>query len=256
MRSFVHTLPDPYATRRFRGDRDGDTDIGLVEARIDWPDPADPSLSFTLPAFAEGSGRFGRLGFASLLDVSTAADQLGVLIGQRQMQPLEIKGLTVHAPGERIGVFTVPEISWEPVINHPSSPPPAPIDPPHDGGASTFQVPTVHLAPISPAPLLVQLLDAIEDGSEARARITLPFGIEARIENSVGATFALNRPEFPDDLKGALQVRMQPANPASMSATFKGLARTMGDPQNGYGARILGGVPAALDPADSSIRIS
>ena len=208
LRSLVHTLPDPYAARRFRGDREGDVDIGVISSRVAWTHPNTPELAFSIPESVDGGGRRGRLTFATLLDVSSAADQLGVFVGPRsQGQPLVVHGLTVHAPGNRVGVFTVPEISWEPVYNHPSSPPPAPIAPPHDGGPSTFTVPTVHLVPVAPAPMLADLLAGIENGGEVDSRITLPFGIEARIRDSVGATFALNQPLFPDDMAGALQVR-------------------------------------------------
>ncbi len=69
--------------------------------------------------------------FFSLLDVSTAADWMGVNVGYLDEQfiferrfevvtdqnPLSADGMDVVATGRLVRLFTVPQISWEPVLN-------------------------------------------------------------------------------------------------------------------------------------------
>ncbi len=70
----------------------------------------------------------------ALLDVSTNADLLGIsfnVFGSDRMEmvrtfgvaanssafPLQVEGMDVVSPGNNVRAFTVPEISWEPVLN-------------------------------------------------------------------------------------------------------------------------------------------
>jgi len=97
----------------------------------------------------------------ALLDVSTNADLLGVSFGsfgnQRMAMmktmlpagtgfPLQVKGMEVVSQGMNARAFTVPQISWEPVIN--LTPPPDPSTPPNPFDPSPKSINDPRSAPI------------------------------------------------------------------------------------------------------------
>jgi hypothetical protein len=149
----------------------------------------------------------------ALLDVSTNADLLGVSFGslgsaRMAMQttllpaetgfPLQVKGMEVVSRGVNVRAFTVPQISWEPVINltppAPSLPdpfnptPPTIKDPPFgpnyypdDGGPTRLinnSADQVALAPIPLSDFLVENF-ADKENFAALSLFTLPFGMRA-----------------------------------------------------------------------------
>lgn len=164
----------------------------------------------------------------ALLDVSSKANQMGVAFsftnnalqqlvarkydiniqneGNVQVFPIQISGLDVVSPGRNVQAFTVPQISWEPVLNttppqclpgawvpsslnpdvlEPASPP---FDPPigwnyyqNDGFATrigNLSKKPVALSPIPIAKYLVHTFQSREDG-KTYAWFNLPFGMVA-----------------------------------------------------------------------------
>ena len=183
----------------------------------------------------------------ALLDVSTNADLFGVsfnwLAGRDQLVrthvpaaggsafPVQIQGMDVVSQGRNAKVFTVPLISWEPLIN--LSQPRVPGDPPaglnyypNDGGPTQILNNSDDSVTLAPLPLTGFVLDRFEqDDAEfaAVALMTLPFGLKAlallqdpyratdangAIETRDGADVVLNAEEFDDDMKGGLQLQL------------------------------------------------
>ena len=183
----------------------------------------------------------------ALLDVSSNADLLGVSFGlassrlnaSRATQlptsspgnvALQVKGMDVVSSGENVHLFTVPQVSWEPVIN--LTPPAIPGDPPFgpnyyadDGDATRVlnnSVRTVALAPVR----LTEFITRGLDGSpkfHATALFTLPFGMKsiASLEQQYGST-AGTRPgtsvnsdlvSFPDEVTSALHLELNAGAP-------------------------------------------
>ncbi len=184
----------------------------------------------------------------ALLDVSSNANQFGVSFasfGREKLAlmrthavapvnndavtnlqfPIQVKGMDVVSPGLFAKVFTVPQISWEPVVNltdplkiNPTNPalePPfGPNYYPNDGGPTRIFNNSVQLVPLSPIPLTNFIIDrfANEKGNITTSLFTLPFGMKAiavlnkdidpkppMIEN--------NSYKFPNDLQGGIQLQ-------------------------------------------------
>lgn len=207
--------------------------------------------------------RFGNEQFA-LLDVSSNADQMGVSfawfnpreVDEREQvfhkvyggngnapaltsaYPLQVRDLDLTAESRFVRAFTVPQISWEPLVN--LTAPAIGGDPPvgfnlypDDGGPTRLFNDSVELVPIAPIPvteLLVQDFKERQTGFTG-ALFTLPFGLRAFAEFSRknqftpalgGARLRFNRPEYAGDVKGGLQLRADaPRHPAE-SPIFKG----------------------------------
>ncbi|MEE8583867.1 MAG: hypothetical protein V3T83_03345, partial [Acidobacteriota bacterium] len=143
----------------------------------------------------------------ALLDVSTNADLFGVsfnLYGGRNKVitthvpvatsgvpfPIRVKGMDVISQGHNVKAFTVPQISWEPVINL-SQPQLTPGDPPagfnyypNDGGPMQIlnnSEDTVALAPLPLTDFLVGNFVENPDTFAALTVMTLPFGLKALV---------------------------------------------------------------------------
>ena len=184
----------------------------------------------------------------ALLDVSTNADLYGVsfdwLAGREQLVrthvpvsqggaalPVQIEGMDVVSQGRNVKVFTLPIISWEPLIN--LSQPFVPGDPPsgvnyypNDGGPTQILNNGDHTVALAPLPLADYLIDRFEHNEKdfaAYALMTLPFGLKALAllqdpytytnEHGVvtirkGAELLLNAEEFGDVMKGGLQLQL------------------------------------------------
>jgi hypothetical protein len=220
--SIVATLPDPYAASipaSALAQRGGTQ--GPLSAAITWTSDSSAQLAFTYQQ--PGGNVFSSL--PALLDVSSNADQWGVKSTSDAPSRLSISQLTLQAPGAVMGIFTVAEISWEPMAADPSSPPPpGSLDPPDDGGPSTLSVQTVQLVPVAPAPLAPIFVQSAAAGASTHVTLTLPFGITARISDLKGATIALNQPQFPGSLTGGIQIKLLPPSPDNPMATFDGNA--------------------------------
>ena len=237
--------------------------------------------------------RFGNEQFA-LLDVSSNADQMGVSFAWFNPQqvnesdqvfnkvfggeapastspyPLQVRELDLTAESRFVRAFTVPQISWEPLINLPNpNVPPAAGDPPvgfnlypDDGGPTRLFNDSVEPVPIAPIPVtefLVQDFAARQKGFTG-ALFTLPFGLRAFAEFSrrnvfdkslPGAKLAFNRPEYDGDVKGGLQLRADapvfPGESPTESPIFRGSTLQLDNVRN------LNGSPANAGTLGESV---
>jgi hypothetical protein len=226
------------------------------------------SMRSTEDPWREHFGAFEREEFA-LLDVSSNADQMGVsfawfnpaplderdlafyqVFGVKEAEdplasapgfPLQVKDLDLTAQGRFVRAFTVPQFSWEPLINLtepalPGQDPPAGFDLfPNDGGPTRLFTDSVELVPIAPIPVMEFLAKDFrerEDGFTG-ALFTLPFGLHAFAEFSRrnqftnepqgAAALQFNAPEYGQgDLIGGLQLRVDAPEHPPESAIFKG----------------------------------
>lgn len=181
--------------------------------------------------------RFQHRHFFSLLDVSTAADWMGVDLGfideafffersfdvRTDQNPLSADGMDVVASGHFVRLFTVPQISWEPVIN---TTPPFNINNDPPAGVLTFQddgPPTLigntgrEAVPIAPLPLAFYIGEKYrtDNNFKAWSFFTLPFGMLGiarydqkgmNIGNPPGATIEVLQHQFEGGAKTALQI--------------------------------------------------
>ena len=207
-------------------------------------------------------GVFGEDCF-SLLDVSTNADLMGVSYGE-SLLPLQdiiaitnhvgdsntdanldpvyytIEGMDLKASGQFVKTFTVPQISWEPVINlsdikeRPADPPMGFLGFKDDGGPTRIfntSARTVTLAPIPMTNFLIEQFQN-DDGVVTCSLFTLPFGMEAMANinrrnhftnGPNGSQFELNQPDFEKELKGGIQLKTTGVfNPNEENLNFNG----------------------------------
>ncbi|MBK8429351.1 MAG: hypothetical protein IPL27_26870 [Lewinellaceae bacterium] len=177
--------------------------------------------------------------FFSLLDVSTAADWMGVNVGYLDEQfiferrfevvtdqnPLSADGMDVVATGRLVRLFTVPQISWEPVLNKAKATNVA-NDPPEglllfkdDGPPTLIGNTGSDTVPIAPLPVAEYLDEGYNNNPEFKAWsfFTLPFGMlgiarynqEVTIKNNPpvpGATIGRLQEQFGGDIQTALQI--------------------------------------------------
>lgn len=191
----------------------------------------------------------------ALLDVSTNADLLGVsfganVFGGRSVEmrkthsvvsgqegeqqfvmassefPFQVDGMNVVSPAGYARMFTVPQISWEPVFN--LTPPVLPGDPPAffnyypDDGGPTFII-NNSASPVALAP--IPLTDFIRDSFDEKHHLAdkdffalaffgLPFGMKAlamlknHYKNRLGTKFDFNSEQFENDITGGRQLRI------------------------------------------------
>lgn len=208
-------------------------------------------------------GHFGRDLFA-LLDVSTRADLMGVMYSVMNERfifkithvpvddddvkpvPLQIDGLDLKASGRYVKAFTVPLVSWEPVLNTSdisvllADPPPGtPENPtqlrfPDEGGPTRIfntSLKTVTLAPIPLSDFIIEEFQG-DDEPLTFSIFTLPYGMQAIAQfektnpfdgGSPPSDIDFNRPEFEDDLHGGLQFKATGAyNPDQDNRNFRG----------------------------------
>jgi hypothetical protein len=218
----------------------------------------------------------------ALLDVSTNADLLGISFGffnRTRMAmvtthvpvgstgfPLQAKGMDVVSHGMNVKAFTVPQISWEPVIN--LTPPDLPNggDPPagfnyypDDGGPARILNNSPDQIALAPIPLTDFLVEkhAEDKTFAALSLFTLPFGMRAlallqkeytyKGESRPGANLTVNWKNFPANIKGARQLELdggealrEGENDMFMGSTLQinNILDTTGNPT---GASTLGG---------------
>lgn len=218
----------------------------------DTGDPAAAIISHDkpLPDYEEEwdgvTGRLRRNLFA-LLDVSTNADLFGVsfnllsrhsnlvtthapITSSNTTFPIQVKGMEVISQGQNVKAFTVPQISWEPLINLTQpfvtgDPPPGFNYYPDDGGSMQILNNSDDTVALAPLPLTDYLLANFEEDTDnftVFSLMTLPFGLKALAvlqneynftdENGVsssrkGSEVLLNAEEFEDDMRGGLQLQ-------------------------------------------------
>jgi hypothetical protein len=237
--SVVPTLPDPYVSNL-------NIDLGestqpTITVTISWTDPASPVMAFSnsespaLPHEFEGS----------LLDVSGALDQLGVSASSQNPPDFSFTSLNWQLPLDDVRLFTVPEISWEVMIDvsERGNEVGRILASPDDGGSSSLLVSGVFLVPVTPAVVLQSDLNRIQNGGLCFVDITLPFGIRAELTDPAaqpGGAVVNIRPVFPNGLQGANQISFR-ASTQNDPADFPGHAFVdLGDEEDpGYGARVL-----------------
>jgi hypothetical protein len=251
--SFLPTLPDPYITSFSAPFTVSNTpNLG---ATIAWVDVTAPQMAFGSPALSFSLGPPTHIiEGLRLLDVSTAADQLGVSFGQPDPNGASagalIQGMDLSGTANGVSLLTLPEISWEPMFSDGSDgSAPGTIASQTDGRVGTMSIPnSVKLVPIAPALLVPPLLAEAKSGSLVDAEITLPFGIFASIRDP-GAQYELVQPAFPNGLQGGLQIRfipplrLAPINLPPPDPGFDGSASTGDNPGanlTSYGDQVLG----------------
>ncbi len=195
----------------------------------------------------------------SLLDVSTNADLMGVTYGflnegylmklthvataadsDTPAIPYQIEGMDFKASGKYVKAFTVPQISWEPVINLSDNavlgvdPPPGVLGFPDDGGPTRIFNDSANTVTLAPIPLTNFIVDQFKNDDQLNTYsiFTLPFGLQAiaKIDkenqfNSAdqGADIDFNRPQFPEEVEGGIQLKTTGAeHKEQKNRTFKG----------------------------------
>jgi len=260
----IPTLPDPYAVAQVPAG------VGRFLPNVP-PGPCDPKqatytgtqLPDTLSVaaiIAWASIPSAQLGFVILgnnsdllhecllVDVSSNADQLGAAAFTLTSDQIALTRMQWSAVGSRVAIATLPEISWEPMVNDPSSPPPSPAFAPNDGTAAVLSVPNTTLVPVEPIPMITAMTAAAAAGVPWMAGFTLPFGIfatanTATIKPGDPQSLTLVRPKFTGGIQGGYQVAMRASRPAPENSvvTFPGTAfvdlGTQAFP--GYGASVL-----------------
>jgi hypothetical protein len=199
--------------------------------------------------------RLSGRGFFMLLDVSSNADQMGVSYstsisvgrdakGETSFRtfgatptattiansfPLQIDNMDVVANAQNLRVVTLPQISWEPILNIPLAQPfdatdsitttPGVIVSDNDGIPTVIASESPYQAPVAPLPATRHFLKEFNDNQVPRslyAAFTLPFGLEAEAgftrstkgRPEDGSRLHFNQPYFAQ-LHGGLQIKVQ-----------------------------------------------
>ena len=212
-------------------------------------------------AFSRGNDMFGQSSLFSLLDVSTNADLLGVNVGfvndqfifgrtfnvqpvDTTKNPLAIKGMDVVATSRFVRIFTVPQISWEPVLNI-TFPFNAVKDPPfgilkydNDGMPALIGNTGLNAVPLAPIPVTNEVVKNYKDDANFKAWsfFTLPNGMVSFCvydqdnyyvsphPNVSGATIELIKASFANGTQSGLQIVTKAgANPGEDNHVFGGL---------------------------------
>ncbi|MEA2155182.1 MAG: hypothetical protein QOE11_1322 [Solirubrobacteraceae bacterium] len=264
-REIIPTLPDPYASSHVGVDPHDE--LGPVSTTVFWT-PGEPvRLAIVGDALAAGDvfkanvdtpGAMmqtsrARFPLLRLLDVSTNADLWGIelMAGGGRAMPLGFDGLRLMAGSSAAVVFTVPGISWEPVVDADAVPDWLAAYSPDDGTPTMFIVAVDEAVPVVPARALEQY--ARGAGSHPTlARFTLPFGITAELHDGVATVtpagnplYAVEVPEFPEeDLAGARALAIRAGEPRDFGAVLPGKAWVgydENDPSaSDYGAHVIG----------------
>ena len=257
------TLPDPYAANFDTTLFGGNEPIGWLGAIVGWTAPDKPLLNFAVETFgaAPATNQVGRLADIEIslymLDLSSNADQFGVMIPLESLATTSLQGLSLRAPAGKVGIFTLPPISWEPMLTKQptfvSGDPPL-VPAPNDGGVALLQADSVTLVPVEPTPLLLEYISAVEKERAFEARLPLPFGIIANLDTEIlgnangqstfiadGGSFGLHQPSFAGALLGSRQLRIEapPSKIPGRERTFPQPSYTTTEDTNDYAAGVL-----------------
>jgi hypothetical protein len=260
-KAIIPTFPDPYAAL-YRGTAD-EGGIGGVSATVAWTPTTAPVVAVTVigAAVAAGTAAVAAADVAPLelqrgpnwaqadvlLDVSTNADQWGIAIA-RAANEFSFSGLVLQAPAADTAVFTVPGISWEPVVGAENAPAWLSASSPDDGTPTLFLVAVASPAAIVPVATLQQY-QAAAGSKHTGALFTLPFGITAELNDTrtnpaqAGPTYRIPSIAFPDQkLTGARVLSISGAPSAQpLESTLPGTAVCgFNETPPAYGAQVLG----------------
>jgi hypothetical protein len=251
-RTILLTLPDPYITPLTTPMSPGQN--LTVSAAVTWANPATPSLVFSSNTFspAPPPSEFNPL--RALVDVSSNADQLGVLLFSdfTAAPQFQLQGMDLRGPASAVGLMTLPEISWEPMYSDGSDgSAPGTIASDLDGGISGLRLlNNARLVPTAPALLLTPMLEEAGKGSTLAASLTLPFGLFANINDPL-ARFHLVQPSFPGSLGGGIQIEMTPPprlSPINLPPPDQGFLGSASTRSQSYGNEVLG--TGGINPAN------
>ena len=245
LNSYRPMLPDPYAAPIT-----GQVPLtnATLTAQIKWQDPISPILSFSSPVLtaipttaAEGNQ------WPSLLDVSTAADLLGIQVfgsGPNRTVTLQVSGMSLQHPLSGLDLFAVPEISWEPMYADGSGDgTTGTIAATDEGPLSTLAMPaSVQLVPVAPTLMLDTFFERIAAGDEFRANFTLPFGLLANHDVNAANVHRL-QPQFPNGLTSGVQISIGPQ--LSLFGTDPGMRGSSSNTAP-YGASVIGAAAAGF----------
>ncbi|MFZ1799580.1 MAG: hypothetical protein WAU24_06905 [Chitinophagaceae bacterium] len=212
---------------------------------------------------SQSPGRFSQRSIFNLLDVSTQADLLGVSMGfaddrlifgdkfkieetNESDNPFAIQGMDVVATSRFVRIFTVPQISWEPLINIPApdiNNPPTPWDPPlgilkfdNDGIPALIGNTGNELVTIAPIPATKELTEKypVDLNFKAWSMFTLPNGMYSigryvqenkyfPTPNTKGAKIELLKAAFENGTKAGWQIITRAGkNPNEENTVFEG----------------------------------
>ncbi|HWW24193.1 MAG TPA: hypothetical protein VNY78_09825, partial [Edaphobacter sp.] len=241
LNSYRPMLPDPYAAPIT-----GQIPLtnGTLTAQIKWQDPKSPILSFSSPVLTPIPTTTGTQ-WSSLLDVSTAADLLGIQVfgsGPNRTVTLQVSGMSLQHPLSGLDLFAVPEISWEPMYADGSGDGTiGTIAATDEGSIPTLAMPaSVQLVPVAPTLMLDTFFQRIAAGDDFRANFTLPFGLIANHEITNANVHRL-QPQFPNGLTSGVQISIGPQfsiiDPGMRGSSFNTVP---------YGANVIGAAAAGF----------
>ncbi|MEO8116417.1 MAG: hypothetical protein ABI653_02135, partial [Bacteroidota bacterium] len=211
----------------------------------------------------QSPSRLSQRSIFNLLDVSTQADLLGVSLGftddrmifgerykiedtNENENPFAIQGMDVVATSRFVRIFTVPQISWEPLINIPApdiNNPPTPWDPPlgilkFDNDGIPALIGNTGTAPvvIAPIPATQELAEKYTSDINFKAwsMFTLPNGMLSigrylqenkyyPTPNTKGAKIELLKAAFGNGTKAGWQIITRAGkNPDEENTVFEG----------------------------------
>ncbi len=249
----VPTFPDPYAAAySASAGRELLTGVATV---VTWTATAAPVLTVNPIRASSAAAAATPVNAATaaaadvgagfkLLDVSSNADQWGIAIGVLGGLNFSFSGLQLQAPAADTEVFTVPGISWEPVVDSTSVPSWLAAFSPDDGIPTTFLVAVSAPAPIDPV-LALEQYQAAAGKNATQAAFTLPFGITANLSEPTpgapGPTYAIPSVQFPNEGLASARALSITSAGGPLTGTLPGTAITgFNATPPAYGAQVLG----------------
>ena len=269
-KAIIPTFPDPYAALYRSTSRE--EGIRGISATVAWTPTSAPVVTVTVngatpaadtavagtqdvsPLENQRGPNFDRADL--LLDVSTNADQWGIAIAPAANE-FSFSGLVLQAPALDTAVFTVPGISWEPVVDATNAPAWMSASSPDDGTPTLFLVAVANPAAIEPVATLQQY-QAAAGSKRTAALFTLPFGITAELDDTrtnpalAGPTYRIPSIAFPDQgLSGARVLSITGAPSAQpLESTLPGTAEVdYSSSSPSYGQQVLDGNQPTLSVA-------
>jgi len=264
----IPTFPDPYAANYIASP--AQELIAGVVATVTWTPVTTPRLTLEVvpaqpagaaaPTFAAAPLATRDFGFAppadavrggigfALLDVSTNADQWGLAVTTAGVSHFAFDQLQLNAPSADTFVFTVPGISWEPVVDATGAVPQwLAAFASNDGTPTLFLVATTDPAPLVPV-VALQAYQQRAAKAGSNTTFTLPFGIVAHMSDTrqggTGPSYAIPSATFTNAglaTARALSIKGAPSgNPLTVTLPGTTDINFNGTASSGYGSQVLG----------------